>query len=109
MFAGISLSALAGAAMSLAQELGKRVLLVLCLVAVLLLISPILPNDPFQSVIIDAAQQIHVYYDWINYFLPLDLMTSSLAFYGAYRYAYYIYRKIIVVALADASTDIMQV
>lgn len=109
MFAGISLSALAGAALSLLQELGKRILLVLCLVAVLALVSPLLPTDPFQAQIISAAQQIHVYYSWLNLFIPLDLIVSCLGFYAAYRYAYYLYRKIVVIALADANTDIMQV
>ena len=38
MFAGISLSALAGAALSRLKELGNRILFVLCFVAVLVLV-----------------------------------------------------------------------
>lgn len=109
MFSGISLTALAGAAVSLLQELGKRILLVLCFVAVLALVSPLLPNDPFQSVIVQGAKQIHTYYGWLNWFLPLDLISSSMMFYAGYRYAYYLYRKIVVIAMANTNSDIMQV
>lgn len=109
MFAGISLTALAGAAASLLTELGKRILLVLCLVAALALLSPLLPADPFQQHLLSAAASIHQYYTWINAFIPLDMIVSSLAFYAAYRYAYYLYRKVVAIALADANTDLMQV
>lgn len=89
-----TLSALLGTVQVLVQEAIKFLWKVFIIVAVLLLISAVLPPDPFQQSIITFSGTMAQWSDLINYFIPVRFIITSAFFYTAFKYfmyAYYIF------------------
>lgn len=94
MFAFISLEAIKGAVVSVLQQLGKVILTLMVFVAVLAIIYPLLPDDPFRDTIISYGQTVKQYYDWVNWFIDVPLLSGTMLFYAMWRYAYWVYRHV---------------
>lgn len=94
LFGFISLEALKGAVASLLDTLGRILFRICVLAAVLFLIYPLLPSDPFRDSIVAYAVQVKPYADWINWLVDVPLLISVMLFYAMWRYAYWVYRHV---------------
>ena len=103
MFAGLSMAALGTALLDLGKEVAHLVLRVMLFLAVMALIWPLLPNDPFRDTLIDFAVTLAPYAHWINLVAPVPFIASASPFYAAYRYAFFCYRKASVIALRNSN------
>ena len=106
MLGGLSLAALGATAISLAEEVGKFLVRVMLLFALLAILWPLLPADPFRQHLLDLAAALEPYVHWINLVIPVDTVVGCAAFYAAWRYAYAVYRRVSRVAF-DGSTDVV--
>lgn len=94
LFGLISLEAVKGAVVSLLQWIGRVIFRLLALAAVLLVLWPLLPTDPFRASILQAAYVVRDYAAWVNYFLDVPVLVGVFLFYAAWRYVYWTYRHI---------------
>ena len=94
LFGFISLEALKGAAASLLQQLGKVIFTILVLAAVLAIIFPLLPADPFRDAILEYAEMVKPYAERLKFFVDVKLISTTFLFYAMWRYAYWVYRHV---------------
>lgn len=94
LFTFISIESLKGALASLLHQLGKILFTIFVFVSILTIIFPLLPNDPFRLDILAFAATVKPYAAWINYFVDVPLIVAVFLFYAAWRYVYWVYRRL---------------
>lgn len=88
----ITIAALAGTVVQITQELASFLWHCLIVVAVLLVFSLILPNDPFQGGILRISGTLSQWSDFISYFIPIRWIITTTLFSVVFRYFFYVYQ-----------------
>jgi hypothetical protein len=88
----ITIAALAGTVVQITQELAAFLWHCLIIVAVLLVFSLILPEDPFQNGIIQISGTLSQWSDFVSYFIPIRWIITTTLFSVVFRYFFYIYQ-----------------
>ena len=104
---GISIAAISGAVVSLAEHVGKMLVGVVAFVIITALLMDFLPNDPFREAISGFVSFIAPYGKMINTFIPVKFCASSMFFVVAVKYGMWIWKKLYAVALNQSSDDVV--
>lgn len=72
----------------------KWILRILLLVAFIALIYPLLPDDPFRSIILSFRTSMQPFSVLINWMLPVDYIVSSSFFWVACKLFFIVYKMI---------------
>lgn len=68
------------------EELGKIVIKILVLLAIVSVLLRFLPEDPFQEKIIEYTSVLAPYVTLLNFFVPVKFCMFCLAFFIAFKY-----------------------
>lgn len=100
------LSSLYGTASKMIEDMMHFIFRIFMICALLLLISLVLPNDPFQNSIIKFSGTFAQWSALINYFIPVKFIISSGFFFVLYKYFIYVYKLICAEYLQAVSSTL---
>lgn len=87
-------------------SIAKKVLALFILLAILSLLSGILPDDPFKDSILVATAAFQPFYAVISYFFPVSFAVSAFTFFVVWDRFIYLYR--ITFRTLTENTDVIE-